>query len=122
MNKWMDGCMCVCMGGWIDELIDWWMDECMDGWMETPNDTVYKRWSCHIGHKLMCKLCRTFPPLAMGARFTVFGGPTGWLVLLLTKAGDVETTLNKRVWICDICYKEIHVRKQISLMCNRIEH
>ena len=38
-----------------------------------------------------CRLCR----------------PAGWLALLLTKAGDVETnpgptTLNKQVWICDI--------------------
>ena len=69
---------------------------------------------------------------AMGARFTVFWacrpcGPAGWLALLLTKAGDVETnpgptTLNKKVWICDICHKQIHVRKQISIRCNRIEH
>ena len=66
---------------------------------------------------------------AMGARFTVFWacGPAGWLALLLTKVGDVETnpgptTLNKKVWICDICYKQIHVRKQISIRCNRIEH
>ena len=49
------------------------------------------------------------------------------MALLLTKAGDVETnpgptTLNKRVWICDICHKQIHVRKQISQRCNRIEH
>ena len=68
----------------------------------------------------------------MGARFTVFGacrpcGLTGWLALLLTKAGDVETTpgpttLNKKVWICDICHKQIHVRKQISIWCNMIEH
>ena len=54
-------------------------------------------------------------------------GPAGWLALLLTKAGDVETnpgptTLNKKVWICDICHKQIHVRKQISIRCNRIEH
>ena len=45
--------------------------------------------------------------------------PAGWLALLLTKTGDVETnpgptTLNKQVWICDICHKQIHVRKQIS--------
>ena len=69
---------------------------------------------------------------AMGARFTVFWacrpcGPAGWLALLLTNAGDVETnpgltTLNKKVWICDICHKQIHVRKQISIRCNRIEH
>ena len=29
---------------------------------------------------------------------------------------------NKRVCICDICYKQIHVMKQISIMCNRIDH
>ena len=54
-------------------------------------------------------------------------GPAGWLALLLTKAGDIETnpgptTLNKKVWICDICHKQIHVRKHISIRCNRIEH
>ena len=64
-------------------------------------------------------------------RFTVFWacrpcGPAGCLALL-TKAGDFETnpgptTLNKKVWICDICHKQIHVRKQISIRCNRIEH
>ena len=96
-----------------------------------PNDTAYKRWSCHSGHKLLCKLCRTFPPPAMGARFTFCWAswpcsPAGWLPLLLTKAGDLETnpgptTSNKRVWICDICYKQIHVRKQISIRCNMIE-
>ena len=51
-------------------------------------------------------------------------GPDGWLALLLTKTGDVETnpgptTLNKRVWIYDICYKQIHVRKQLSISCNK---
>ena len=39
-----------------------------------PNDTAYKRWSCHSGFKLLCKLCRTSPPPAMGAQFTVFWG------------------------------------------------
>ena len=53
--------------------------------------------------------------------------PAGWLALLLTKAGDFETnpgqtTLNKKVWICDICHKQIHVKRQISIRCNRIEH
>ena len=97
-----------------------------------PNNTAYKRWICHSGLKLLCKLCRTSPPPAMGDRFTVLGhagqaNPLEWLALLLTKAGDVETnpgptTLNKKVWICDICHKQIHVRKQISIRCNRIEH
>ena len=96
-----------------------------------PNDTAYKRWSCHSGINLLCKLCRTSPPPAMEAQFTFFVcrpcGSAGWLALLLTKVGDVKTnpcptTLNKKVWICDICHKQIHVRKQISLRCNRIEH
>ena len=38
-----------------------------------PNDTAYKWWSCYSGFKLLCKLCRTSPPPAMGARFNVFG-------------------------------------------------
>ena len=38
-----------------------------DHMVEAPNDTAYKRWSCHSGHKLLCKLCRTFPPPAIGA-------------------------------------------------------
>ena len=99
---------------------------------EAPNDTAYKRWSCRSGHKLLCKLCRTLPPPVTGARFTIFLAnrpcrPAGWLALLLIKAGDVETNpgptnTRKQVWICDICDKQIHVRNQISIMCNRIKH
>ena len=55
--------------------------------------TVYKRCS---GHKLLCKLCRTFPPQQWGPDLPFLRasrpcGPAGWLALLLTKAGDVET-------------------------------
>ena len=69
--------------------------------------------------------------VSMGARLPFLAsrpcGPAGWLAMLLIKAGYVETnpgptTLNKRVWICDICYKQIQVMKQISIRCNRIEH
>ena len=42
--------------------------------VEAPNDTAYKWWSCHSRQELLCKLCRTLPPPAMGARFTVFLG------------------------------------------------
>ena len=96
-----------------------------------PNDTAYKRWSCHSGLKLRWKLCRTFPPPQWGPIYCFWAcrpcGPAEWLALLLTKAGDAETnpgptTLNKQVWICDICHKQIHVRKQISIRCNRIKH
>ena len=69
----------------------------------------------------------------MWARFTVFLGMPAMRTRCMAaavahkKAGDVETnpgptTLNKKVWICDICHKQIHVRKQISIRCNRIEH
>ena len=32
---------------------------------KAPNDTAYKPWGCHSRLKLLCKLCRTFPPPAM---------------------------------------------------------
>ena len=45
-----------------------------EDWVKkAPNVTAYKRWSCHSRLKLLCKLCRTSPPPAMGARFAVFG-------------------------------------------------
>ena len=97
-----------------------------------PNDTEYTRWSCHSSHKLLCKLCRTLPPPAMGSRVTVFWatrscGSAGWLALLRIKATDVETNpgptnTHKQVWICDICHKQIHVRNQILIRCNSIKH
>ena len=54
-------------------------------------------------------------------------GPAGWLAMLLIKAGDVETnpgptTTRKQVWICDICHRQIQLRKPISIRCNIIEH
>ena len=54
-------------------------------------------------------------------------GPAGLLAMLLIKAGDVETnpgptTTHKQIWICDICHRQIQVRKQISIRCNMIEH
>ena len=53
--------------------------------------------------------------------------PPGYWPKKLSAYPDVETnpgptTLNKKFWICDICHKQIHVRKQISIRCNRIEH
>ena len=72
---------------------------------------------------------RTQAAVQIVLNLPVFGayrpcGPAGWLALLLTKAGDVETnpgptTLNKQAWICDICHKQIHVRKQISIRCKQ---
>ena len=121
------GSLCVLdRGQWVDLLSAWGIAQ------QDVSPLTYKRWICHSELMRLCKLCRTSPPPAIGARFTVFWacrpcGPAGWLALLLTKAGDVETnpgptTLNKKVWICDICHRQIHVRKQISIRCNRIEH
>ena len=42
--------------------------------------------------------------------------------LVMSRPIRRSTTLNKKVWICDICHNKIHVRKQISIRCNRIEH
>ena len=33
-----------------------------------------------------------------------------------------STTTHKQFWICDICHKQIHGSKQISIWYNRIEH
>ena len=38
-------------------------------------------------------------------------GPTGWLAMLLIKAGDVETNPGPTTTrICDICHRQIQVR------------
>ena len=97
-----------------------------------PKDTSYTWWSCHSGMANHVQIVSTTPAPAMGARLPFWGasescGPTGWLVLLLIKAGDVEqnpgpTNKLKQAWIGDICHRQIQVRKQISIWCNRIEH
>ena len=50
---------------------------------EAPNDTAYKRWSCHSGLKLLCKLCRTPPrPQQWGPDLPFLGMPamrTRWM-------------------------------------------
>ena len=38
-----------------------------------PYDPAYMRWSCHSALKLLCKLCRTSPPPAMGSDLSFFG-------------------------------------------------
>ena len=54
--------------------------------------------------------------------------PCGWLALLLTKVGDVETNAgpitqaNKSVFAISAINKYMLASKQISIMCNRIEH
>ena len=68
------------------------------------NDTAYKRWSYHSGYKRLYKLCQTLPQWGPVYRF--FG----------------PTTSHTQVWICDICHKQLHGRKQISIRCTIIEH
>ena len=52
--------------------------------------------------------------------------PAAWLVLLLTKTGDVESNPDPMthtdrhtpvIWICDLCHKQIN-KKQTSIRCN----
>ena len=92
------------------------------------NDTEYKRCTCHGGYKLRCKLCRNLRP--QQCPINRFCKPAmwtaGWLALFRIKAGDVETnpgpvTTHKQFWIFDICHKQIHCMKHISIRCNRIE-
>ena len=97
----------------------------------SPNDTAYTRWSCHSGLENPVHIVSTPPAPSNGDPITVLGAsrlcrPAGWLAMLLIKAGDVETnpgptTIHKQVRICDICHRQTQVRKQISVMCNRIE-
>ena len=50
--------------------------------LTAPNDTAYKRWSCHSGLKLLCKLYRTSPPPAMAPDSPFLGMPamrTRWI-------------------------------------------
>ena len=57
------------------QVTDYWGEPCnRTGEVHpvAPNDTAYKRWSCHSGLELRYKLCRTFPSPTMRARFTVF--------------------------------------------------
>ena len=79
----------------------------------------------------LCKLCLPLGSPAMRADYCFLPsqscGPTGWLVLLLIKVGDVKTNpgptnTRKEVSICDICHRQIQVRKTILIRCNRIEH
>ena len=80
-------------------------------------------WRLHTAVQIVSK---HFTP-AMGEQFTIFWQAGHADPLLLIKAGDVETnpgpiTTHKQVWICDICHKQMHGRKHISIRCNRIEH
>ena len=96
------------------------------------NDTAYTRWSCHSGLANPVQIVSTPPaPQQWGTDYRFWAsrpcGLAGWLAMLLIEVVDVETnpgptTTRKQVWICDICHRQIQVRKQISIRCNRIEH
>ena len=86
--------------------------EYQDGWcVLAPNDTAYKRWSFTTDSSCCANCVEPSRPRNGCPIYRFWAcGPAGWLALLLTKVGDVETnpgltTLNKQVWICDICHK-----------------
>ena len=84
--------------------------------MEAPNDTAYKQWNYHRRLKAAVQIMSNLPTPSNGGLIYRFGhashfGPAGWLALLLTKAGEVETnpgptTLNKQV--CNIHTHDTH--------------
>ena len=50
---------------------------------------------------------------------------TNWMAGVAPHKSETNpgpTNTHKQVWICDIYHKQIHVRKQISIRCNMIEH
>ena len=61
--------LCVCVGDVVDVVFSVYI-------VRRGYDAAYKRWSCHSGLKLLCKLCRTSPPPAMRARFTEINSHT----------------------------------------------
>ena len=93
---------------------------------------AYTRWRYHSGLGNPVQIVSTPPTPSNGGRITYFFaswpcGPAGWLAMLLIKAGDVETNpgstnTRKQVWICNICHRQIQVRKPISIRSNWIEH
>ena len=79
-----------------------------------------------MDHQTCLQRLQTTDPTRGGA-VTVVWQTAEWLILLLIKSGDVETNpgptnTRKKVWIYDICHRQIQVRKQISLWYNMIEH
>ena len=89
---------------------------------KAPNDTAHTQCSCHSGLANRCANCPDLP-------FFFASRPcelSGLMTLVLIKAGNVETnpgptTARKHVWISNICHRQIHVRKQISIWCKMIE-
>ena len=107
--------------------------------LKVPNDTSYRLQTTQptsVGAVTAVTNCcvncvETHRPQQWGSDLQFLASrpcrTAGWLALLLIKPGDVETnpgptTTHKQVWICDICFKQIHGMKQISIRCNRIEH
>ena len=99
-----------------------------DIWLQTTHHTNGVAITAVLAN--CCVNCvDTSCPQHWGHDFLFLGpaGHAGCLPLLLIKAGGVKpnpgtTTTDKQVWIGDICHKQIHGRKQISIRCNRIEY
>ena len=98
-----------------------------------PNDTAYKPVELSQRTQAACANCVEPPrPQQWGPDLPFFGHAghadplDGWRWCsqkrVMSRPIQVRQLLNKKVWICDICHKQIDVRKQISIRCNRIEH
>ena len=135
-NNWRDGMayiqLCISeIREWIDQNMLKLYDDKRELIVSAPNDSlqaVYLSRQLQTAVQIVSKYhapSHDGPIYYFGASWLY--GPAELLALLLIKAGDVETnpgptTTHKKVWICDICHKQIHGRKQISIRSNRIEH
>ena len=63
-----------------------------------------------------CPIYRFLGKLAMQTRWMAGTAPHK------SETNPDPTTTRNQLWICDICHRKIHGRKQISIRCNRIEH
>ena len=120
------------------------LEKAFDRW--ATNDTVYKRWGCkdtvykgwsskrhslqavELSQRLqtVVQIVPNHPTPSNRGIFTGFWAsrPYRPAAPYKSKGCRYKSRSGKQTqtWICDICHKQIHNRKQISIRCNRIEH
>ena len=95
--------------------------------LEKTHETQHQKTQPTRGGAVTVVLYLPLPPQQWGPDYHFLGKPAMRTRWMTGNAGDVETnpgptTRRKQAWICDICHRQIQVRKQISIRYNRIEH
>ena len=90
-------------------------------------NTKQSRGSCIMGSKRhilqAVELSETAVQIVSNPPALSNGGPIyRFFANWMAGAAPHKSRSDKQAWICDICHKQIHVRKKISIRCNRIEH